>query len=319
MTTTTIFDTADEFIWESITRTYDANGIITNKETTYDNETFIGVNYTDGKKTNVTQLDLSENGSARNWQEITTNYDLQGLITDKVVRYDNDTVRSETYEAGQKTSLTLLDESGDGSAKNWQSITTNFDENGLTADRVINYDNDTLHFENYSNGVKQTVTMIDNSELGNAKNWSEINTTYNEDGSIQHRVTQYDDGRVRVEQYDGVTDVSGNPIDGKVLLFDDTADQFNWESSFAVYDENNSLLYKGIEFDNHDVSLFQYEDGDLRIRLDLDEDESHSWYARERFYDENGELIETIYYDNVDDVPEYYGLGNVGEAITTAV
>jgi hypothetical protein len=86
MTTTTIFDTADEFIWESITRTYDENGIITNKATTYDNETFIGVNYTDGKKTNVTQLDLSENGSAKNWQEITTNYDLQGVITDKVVR-----------------------------------------------------------------------------------------------------------------------------------------------------------------------------------------------------------------------------------------
>jgi hypothetical protein len=157
--------------------------------------------------------------------------------------------------------------------------------------------------------------MIDNSELGNAKNWSEINTTYNEDGSIQHRVTQYDDGRVRVEQYDGVTDVSGNPIDGKVVMFEDAADQFNWDSSFAVYNENGLLLFKGIVYDNHDLAMFQYEDGALNIRLDVDEDGSHTWYARERFYDENGDVIETIYYDTADDVPEYYGLGGIGEAI----
>jgi hypothetical protein len=365
MTTTTIYDTADEFIWESVVKTYDDSGALVEKETVYDNGTFSHVTYLDGQISTITQLDLSsdgtvkpwqeittkynengliaeklvrfdndtitaseytdgaitkvtqidesDDGSAKNWSEITTNFDVNGLIADKIIRYDNDTLTASEYTDGTLNKITQIDESNDGLGKNWSEITKNFDANGLIADKVIRYDNDTITASEYTNGTLFRTVQIDESNEGSAKNWSEIYTDYNNDGTIQTRTTMYDDGRIRGELYEDIEDVYGNPIDGKLIYFQDTEDAFNWETKFTVYDENNNRLYQAIGYDNHDLVHLQYAGDDVSVRLDVDGDDTDPWYARERFYDENGNVIETIYYETSSDVPEYYGLGPITE------
>jgi hypothetical protein len=318
MPTTTIFDTEDEFIWDSVAKTVDENGILTDKLIRYDNDTVTAGTYTNGQRTSVIQIDESSDGSAKSWKDITTNFTIDGVITDKVIQYDNDTVRIDGYTSGQRTSMTFRDESNEGSARNWQEITTNYDVNGLISDKVFVYDNDTIRFDSYSEGSRTSMLQVDESHLGAGKSWEEIYTTYNSDGTVQDRTTIYDDGRVRRVDFEDISDTYGNPIDGKTISIADTGDIFNWDAAITTYDADNNLVNKIIVYDNEDALLFQYENGSLSILLDVDGDDSHSWFARERFYDENNNLIETIHYDTADDVPEYYGL-DIGDAITTAL
>ena len=266
-TTTTEFDTENQFDWESISTTI-TEGVIDSIDTIYDDGVVKYELFENGVRVQTFQDDnLDEfgeapaDGGAKSWTSIQTNYTETGQIADRETRYDDGVVKFEDFENGVRSRTFQddnLDEFGeapaDGGAKSWTSIQTNYDETGQIAQQSILYDNGVEATKEYENGMLQFDVRED---VADEFEWNLITTTY-EGGERVAKQTQYDnldsltqifDDKMRVAQIEMDGDNSDSwafevtefGLDGATVATYDSFEELPEE--FAIYFDQSSMQF----------------------------------------------------------------------------
>jgi hypothetical protein len=294
--------------WEQINITYNAEGGLSGRDTVYDDgtvklEEFSSEIFAEGSKGNsirsqTVQLDASEDGSAKSWQEITTQYDLEGKLASRSTSYDNGTVKFEEFDEGVRASTTQVDESEDGSGAKWQNIEITYDDNGALASRITTYDNETDKREVFTGGERALTVQNDLSEDGSAQKWQEISSHYDEGGQITSRSTLYDDFIYKAQLFEDGTRSTTIEIDAS-----ESGDAASWGGRVTQYDDDGDLASKQYVEDDGDHFIFEYADGDVARSTVVDLDGSEEWYAQITTYDAENNVQDVTHYDSYDDVP----------------
>jgi hypothetical protein len=184
----------------------------------------------------------------------------------------------------------------------WEFIETTTDEMGDLVNEHTVYDNGTQKTKLYGElGILTSKTELDSDVGDGVKKWSSRTTEYDTDGNKTSIATAFDDGRMKLDTFgeDGTksTTVSDQSGDGTA---------FDWSFKETVRDADGKLAMKLTVFDDADITGTLFNAGIKANRLDIDGDNSHSWFAREYIFDENGVKIDTVFYDNFEDIPAFW-------------
>jgi hypothetical protein len=233
------------------------------------------------------------------WSSIERVTSQDGILENKITIYDNGIEKYESYyENGQKFHSLQTDTAD---AKFWSKIDAQYEEDGSLEQRTIVKDDGGYTQWDYDFGLVLQKTELDGEVNGGSKSWAARLTSYDESGNKAEVQIVYDDFRVSTETFnnDGSRDIH---------VTDASADGagFNWQVKDTARDENGDLEHTLTIYDNNDATSFLYDAGARSNRLDIDGDDSHSWYAREIIYDSNGNKVDIVYYDNAAEIPTYW-------------
>lgn len=282
--------------WESIAVEYDESGALVDSFTLFDDATVLWKTYENGVISSTLQFDESFTGDAKPWSSIQSYFDENGVIEERVIVNDNEILRVDEFENGVISTSLQIDESRGNSAQNWSEIRTNYDENGVISDRGLNYDDGMLRVETFEDGVLDTRLWIDESETGDAKRWSEISMSFDDNGDRETRFTTYDDGTTREDNFeDGVraTSIQRDESDG--------GDAVSWSQIFTSYDESGRVSDRVVNNDNGIERHDRYDDGQLERSIKIDNSEggeARTWDSIATHYDDNGDVE---FVDMIDD------------------
>ncbi|WP_156788590.1 hypothetical protein [Roseobacter sp. CCS2] len=308
--------------WEEIITRYDFDGVITERETTFDNGTQRFELFDNGTRSETVQLDNVDlfgnpplDGGAKPWEEIITRYDFDGVISERETTFDDGTQRFELFDNGTRSETVQLDNVDlfgnpplDGGAKPWEEIITRYDFDGVISERETTFDDGTQRFELFDNGTRSETVQLDNVDLfgnppldGGAKPWEEIITRYDFDGVISERETTFDDGVEKVEQFEAgllIATTEEDVFDFKV-----------WDTKSTTFDEDGNVSVKAVVFDDDDVTYEVFETGVLSAFLEIDADGlddqgNPSWGVRLTEYGSDGPMT-TTYVNPLDLTAEY--------------
>ena len=182
-------DVSDSKSWDVIATTYDSNGNVSGKTTSFDNGVSRVESFEDGQRTTTTQVDLLD---ARNWESIETNYDENGAISDRVTIKDNGISREESFEDGNRLGIVeedVFDFVG------WDTKMTSYDANGNVGQRATLYDNGDEMYRLYEDGVLLGRLDLDGND---SNSWEVRLIEYLPDGPV---TTTYDNALDVPEPY----------------------------------------------------------------------------------------------------------------------
>lgn len=288
-------DPTNVYTWETIETIYDSDGL-SERVIVYDNGNTTEQSFTAGV---IATALLIDNGDAYDWSQIETVYDQDGLTAEREVLYDNGVFTAQLFDAGTITYSVSVDVD-DFYADAWDVVTRYYTD-GELSERQIQYDSGLFTVQVFVDGTLSETTKIDEyGGAGNAYDWSQIVTTYDESGVIEYRETTFDNGVLKYEEFeDGVRTMvyQEDPDDGQGGAED-------WQEKLTTYDENGQIETAGTLYDDRDTIIFNYEDGDLTERVRIDGDGDESWLLSVTSFSDVGN--ETVNYDTVDEVPVEY-------------
>lgn len=171
--------------WENKLSEYDENGKLVVQMIDYDNGIAKRVEFNNGVKDNIFEQDNSADGSAANWQYRARDYDGEGAIEFRQTLFDTDVFELVSYENGVRYQNYREDLSTDGSVKNWQSFTTQYDENGIIERSNIVYDDTDIRFSLYEDGNINARLDIDGDE---SETWAAREVQYDQSGNISDTI-----------------------------------------------------------------------------------------------------------------------------------
>ena len=298
--------------WDRIETYYDAAGKIQAKVTLFDDGTIKEQQFENGVRSQTSRIDLSEGGGAKSWDRIDTYYDETGAIAARLTVFDNGIEREELFENGVRSKTSQIDtptEEG-GGVKPWERIDTYFDETGTIEARVIFYDNGVVREEKYVGGVKSEVHRFDNPQSSDdsAAAWTSISSFFDETGTLEARVTVYDDGRLRQDSFENGV-ISATEIQDNAFTTGDGA--FQWTAINMDYDENGAVETKTTIYDDARIKTESFEDG-VRTQTTTEDaflfgGGNYDWDLKTTTYDEEGAKVsETVVYDNHDSTQALY-------------
>ena len=268
--TTTVFDTASVYNWQSITKTFfEASDQLVSEERIYDNGNIQNQSYSDGilasrifneidgdvrstlySANGVRQSYTFEDGSdSRSWESYTNSYDeVSGKITAQELLYDNGNARSQTYTDGVIASRIVNETDGDVRS-------TLFSASGVRQSYIFEDGSDSRSWESYANSYDEASGKITAQELlydnGNTRS-----QTY-ADGVIASRIVNETDGDVRSTLY------SASGV-RQSYTFEDRSNSRNWESYTNTYNEvSGKITAQELFYDNGDIRSRTYVDGVL--------------------------------------------------------
>jgi antitoxin component YwqK of YwqJK toxin-antitoxin module len=288
--------------WQYVVVDYHTNGRVASREILYDNGIeAINTWDTGGAKKTISLKDTSD---VALWESQTTTVDSGWII--RTVTYDTG-VRSlsafaQTSEGNILSETLWTDASTGGLAHDWQTIEFVFNwEDGSVAGKNVVYDNGISHsFVQLDSGELVISFSSDQSDGGLAMQWSTKQYYYFDD-KLEMISTNFDNGSYSTKEFFA---------DGSAYTYhDDTSFSgaaYAWRYLTETHDTNGKIASRGIQYDNGDLQGAIFEDGLLSRVLRIDYSDSHDWYAVEFVYDENGILIDEIYYDPADDFPNIY-------------
>lgn len=290
--------------WHSIDTYYDPLGQISERATFYDDGSFKQEYFSDGVRSYETRFD---NSSTNNWQQIDIIYDPLGQVQERFTEYDDLTILIEQFEQGirrRSEHLDMDDGSNGGGVKNWSRIETNYSEDGSLMDRVTEYDSGIIKFDEYDGGTLRQSTRIDSIDAQTApagiEAWGRIETHFDPDGSIDFRVTDFDNGVLRFEEFeDGVRRQSASS-DG---IANGLPGSNGWESSIVFYDTSGVREASLITYDDGDETATFYENGQVASRHYIDGDEDKPWLARVIRYAPDGSVQSDETFDDFASTP----------------
>jgi hypothetical protein len=217
--------------WEEITTSYDANGLVDNRDTVFDNgvtrlEVFEnGVRTVKIEQDNYDELgEAPADGGVRYWSEIATAYDANGDIALRQTVFDDGTTSIVEYQDGVRTFMLQTDSlDGDG-VKPWEEIVTEYDAEGVIASRGTTFDNGVARQELFEDGTR---TFMVEEDVFDFADWGAKLTTYDANGVVDLRATIFDnsDQTIRVFE-DGVLDA---------LILGDGDNSESWEVRVTEY------------------------------------------------------------------------------------
>ena len=112
--------------------------------------------------------------------------------------YDDGTTRTieYTYVDGARATAMLTDGSGSQSRAPWQSLLRTFDADGRTVHEELVFDDGSTRQREYtySDGVLSTKIVTDGTGPSNGARWSTVSYSYDAEGVVTQKVTDWDDG-----------------------------------------------------------------------------------------------------------------------------
>ena len=302
---------------------YDPSGTIEFRDTLFDSGVQRIENFQNGVRSITMQYDnidpitgeAPEDGGAVSWTEQITSYDLNGEIEGRNTVFDDGVTKLEFFQNGVRTTTIQLDNVDpstfegpeDGGARNWIQLATSYDENGTIEQRSTVFDNGIFKIEDFENGVRSSTIQYDNLDFitgeapadGGAVSWTEQSTYYDPDGVLEFRETTYDDGILRLEEFE-------NGVRSVTTQFD-RDDAVSWTEQYTEYNADGSIYFRSTTFDNGTIKGEQFDDdGELSITATFDAEDVFVWEGVASFY-EDGELAsELTLFDNQDQLVEVY-------------
>lgn len=280
-------------VWDRIETTYDTAGNVSFRNTVFDTGVERQESYVNGQRVSMLQLDNPGSGDdgVNSWVQIETLYNAQNVTERRVIEFDDGVIRDDFYENGQRVRSLQLDnpDSNDDGARNWSRQENFYDSEGTLERRLMNFDNGIEREDFYTNGQRASAVLLDNPDSGDGgtQNWSRQENTYDINGDLALRVTDYDNGRIREETYEAGQRASvywqDNPTsnDGGV---------YSWAATFRSFDTNGDVETDVMIFDNGDGEAEYFEDGELTQLLEYDGNESDPWLGRRTTYDDAGDV-----------------------------
>ena len=170
--------------------------------------------------------------------------DARGVETTQY--FDHGTLRQEVRS----------DRSADGNGVAWRSIVTDYTATGTVARITRQADSGIETVTEFSDGLRQSVTLTDRSSDGAAAGWQSITTDYDSNDLVSRRTQVSDTGVTTVSDYTaGIrthmlqTDASA---DGTAVL---------WTSIQSDYDASGALTARHAVYDDGSESIWAYVDG----------------------------------------------------------
>ncbi len=250
-----------------------------------------------------------------NWDTIEEYYDVDVLIA-KITNYDDGTIKEEQWAGGIRTQTSQYDNPGSGTdgVKTWDSIDSYFDFSGQLEARVTQYDNGVIREEQFQDGIRTQTSQYDNPGSGSdgAKNWDTIDIYFDQSGVMEARVTHYDNGVIREEQFqDGVrsqTTQYDNPGTGSDGVK-------SWDQIQTFYETDGTIAAKVTTNDNGTINEVLYQNGVKEVLNQYDNPGAGSpgakiWDSVHTYYNEDGTKAARV--TNYDDGREKEELWNEG-------
>lgn len=289
--------------FDRIEAQFDANGLLENRVTFYDNGTVKEELWQDGVRTVTNQYDNPQElggPGVKAWDQAQTIYDASGQKVGKVTFYDDGRVLSQEWSEGLLSHSLMEDNPGDGTggAKSWDRIETFFDGAGQASSRITIYDNGSTREDSFQFGQKVSSIAID---VEDNTDWIQSETYYDAFGSRETRTTQYDDGRVTYQTYAFGQLASSITEDAP---FDFGNGAYDWASRGTIY-ENGERVLSGTTYDNGDGVLKEFAGDMLTFLHERDGDGSEAWLGRTTTYDLDGSSTVEYFYAE-DEMPEVW-------------
>lgn len=175
-------DQRDEYGWHS--RTMEFDGTDEHRTTQFDNGLFREETVRDGT---LVQVFTSDTDDVRNWEYTGSQYE-DGILAENFTAFDSGKEVSKSYvnidgEAILASQNTTIDAEKQDSFV-WREVNVDFDEQGLKAERTIDYVDGRFAVETYEDGIRTARTTTDTED---AYAWYAIEEQW-EDGALVSRV-----------------------------------------------------------------------------------------------------------------------------------
>jgi len=284
--------------WDSVTNYYDA-GERVSKLTTYDTGVMREDTFANGQRVKTLQRDQSEEGGAKAWTTVETQYDPDGTLTARTTQYDNGTSREETFDGGLRSVVTQNDVEN---VFSWTEITTQYTAtSGQLSQRSTRYDDGMERVDFYDSGTLSVVTKVDapNTTTQSAYAWSNIIQFHDNAGQLVSRGTTFDDGMFRGEDFDAGLRT--------LITEQDFGNTRSWRSIERAFDTDGVIASRRIIDDTLDDTIMFYDSGKRDTRIEMDGNGSDDWQFRITTYDPETDTDNAVTtYANITDLPEIY-------------
>ena len=200
-------DTENNASWTTIVSTYDAAGKLAARVRLDDDGVQTEVAYQDGVARRSVAMDGSDDGTARDYVSLTRDYDASGALLSEVKINDNGLVKTSQFAQGLPQHVEVLNQSEDGSARLYTSLTRDYDANGVLLREVRINDSKLDTITDYENGLRRATLTEDHSEGGLARSYVSLVRRYDASGAVEfeHRID--DNGAQQILRYaDGAVD-----------------------------------------------------------------------------------------------------------------
>lgn len=229
--------------WDTIFTSYDFQGRMERRETTFDDGSFKEELFVDGARDRIYEVDAPGPGGKR-WDVIETVFDFYtGDVIERVTTNDNGSVETERFTDGRKTDATLWD---GADLKGWDTIDTIVDYNGKKLERIVSFDDGRISTDQFDGGVRWKTHMQEDPYGG--RPWSDVFVFYDGRGKVESRLTVYDDGDAMAQFF------ANGRLYQKVLW--DGDDSEDWSGRVTDYDGLGTTVSDYFLFDGQLPSEF---------------------------------------------------------------
>lgn len=210
------------------------------------------------------------------WDRIVTTTSTDNVIQSRLTEYDNGVTRDEVFEHGQLRSSFLRDIDGSGgerSVKSWDNIETLYSDTGQISRQIGRNDDSTIKVKEYEDGVLRFVSRMDDGVWphygqSDVKDWSRIDTYFDEAGIMTLHVRVEDDGMITYHEFENgmLRRAVREDLDNSRF----STDTHEWDRIELYYDENGKIDLRVQENDNGVMIFDEYEANVLRVSTEED-------------------------------------------------
>ena len=271
------------------------------------------------------------------WHERWWNYDTTtGELTEHGILYDNGTQRTQRYTDGILTEIVQSDtrpawahDPGVWTGiHDWESISTLFDpDTGAVTERSVVYDSGIIRTDTYSNGTLSSTVQLDNpmSPEISIYDWYSVGFVYDANGQIAQRITEYDNGDAKTEEYVNGTRTVLHRIDGAFDHGGGTApNNHPWQEIAIGYNATTGVIESRNErLDDGTSKFVTYTDGRVSSIRQTDGNalgdgpNTQPWTTIETLYDAGQITQRTTEFDDGITRVEAYAAGRITSHLDT--
>lgn len=291
-------DLQDAFDWEYRDFSYNLDGVINERVTSYEDGRLVTISYDVNNITPYSRIEtVVDGGDLYAWDSQESYYDNDGALFQ---RFFYATADNATSVMGNSDNDRLV-------ISSQVFVEVDYAAQGFETARTYNSTGDLLGLYYVNSTGYGVVTQYDIADvegwsrkttltdLAAATDWSERDYFYDAANQLLQTVTFYDDGRKYTVTYD--SDSSQDWVNE--TLNEDIADNFDWISIFQRTDDSGALSYR---LQVNDTGFTEITEWDLdgtqawaRRETWVDVDDTESWTTAEFFYNDDGDLYGTIY------------------------
>lgn len=321
-----VTDPTNKHSWASHVTHYDSNGARIGEDITYDDGRISETAFANGVRTHQNWQDPN---NLHGWSNIDYVFDEDGKVTSAIVRNNNKSSYSHTYNTDGRVASTVH-RNADGEMTGSEARNYTLDESGNMIGRTIDYSDGRLLSTTYENGRPTSQIQIDRNDAHTFKDQS---WTYDAQGRVVQNIINYDDGsareynhvegriteNIRRNSAGQVTSVEARTYDdaGRLASLVNTgANGTPVSAETRSYDGFGRLSAQNIEHSDGRLQTVDYVDGQRRSQTITDLNNAHSWSRQAWQFDETNRTAGyTIDYDDGRQRLETYIGGRTSEYV----